>query len=108
MRFFVLFALLSAMIFVRYGLQINIPRALALVPILAIAVLGNQTEIIAICMCLIPLHESLDFYYALVLVVVIYVLKYYKSIKLNVSFFLLILIFSERILRSCSCVIESD
>lgn len=98
-RFFVFFALLSAMIFVRYGLQINIPRALALVPILTIAILGNQTEIIAICMCLIPLHESLDFYYALVLTVIIYVLKYYNRIKLNESFLLLILIIMWELLH---------
>lgn len=91
-RFWVLFALLSTMIFARYGLQIDIPRVLALVPILAIAFLGNQTEIIAICMCLIPLHESLDFYYALVLVITIYVLKCHRRIRINVSFILLLLI----------------
>lgn len=91
-RFTVLFTLLSVMIFARYGLQIDIPRGLALLPIAAIALLGNQTEIIAICMCLIPLHESLDFYYALVLVVAIYVLKCYSRIKISVSMIPLLLI----------------
>ena len=84
-RFWILFSLLATMIFLRYGLQIDIPRALALVPILAIALSGNQTEIIAICMCLIPLHESLDFYYALVLVTVIYIFRCYDRIKITVS-----------------------
>lgn len=92
LRFWIFFAMLSAMIFARYGLQIGIPRVLALVPIIAIALQGNQTEILAICMCLIPLHESLDFYYALVLVIAIYVLKYYRRIRVDVSFILLILI----------------
>lgn len=84
-RFWTLFSLLVAIVFLRYGLQIDIPRVLALVPILAIALFGNQTEIIAICMCLIPLHESLDFYYALVLVTVIYVFRCYDRIKITVS-----------------------
>ena len=91
LRFWVLFAALSAMIFVRYGLQIGIPRVLALVPIVAIALLGDKTELIAICMCLIPFHESLDFYYALVLVVAIYVFKNFRQIRINASFFLMLL-----------------
>lgn len=91
-RFWVFFALLAAMIFVRYGLQIGIPRSFALIPIVAIAILGNQTEVMAICMCLIPLHESLDFYYALVLVVAIYVARFFRRIKTNASFFLMLVI----------------
>lgn len=102
--FAVLFTLLSAMIFVRYGLQINIPRVLALVPIVAIALLGNQTEVIAICMCLIPLHESLDFYYALVSAVAIYVCRYYSRIKINTSFILLIFIIIWELLHCFTAV----
>lgn len=86
-RFWWLFSSLAAMIFVRYGLQIGIPRVLALIPIVTIALLGNQTEIIAICMCLIPFHESLDFYYALVLVIAIYVIRCHDRIKINASVF---------------------
>ena len=91
LRFWVLFAALSAMIFVRYGLQIGIPRVLALVPVVVIALLGDKTELIAICMCLIPFHESLDFYYALVLVIAIYVFKNFRQIRINASFFLMLL-----------------
>ena len=90
--FWVLLTLLSAMIFARYGLQIDIPRVLALVPIVAIALWGNPTEMIAICMCLIPLHESLDFYYALVLVAAIYGFKCRGTIRFNTSLVLLCLI----------------
>ena len=90
-RFWTLFALLSAVIFVRYGLQINIPRELALIPIVIIAVFGNQTEIIAICFSLIPFHESLDFYYALILVITVYFFKFYNRIKINASFFLMLI-----------------
>ena len=91
-RFCFLLTLLSAVIFIRYGLQINIPRELALVPIAAIAVLGTQTEIMAVLMCLIPFHESLDFYIALILVIAVYVIKYYEKIKIGGSFFLMLLI----------------
>ena len=91
-RFVALFALLAVIIFVRYGLQINIPRVVALIPIIAIALLGSQTEIIAVCMCLIPMHESLDFYYALVSVVIIYVIKFYRRMKINGSLILLCIV----------------
>ncbi|MBE6731223.1 MAG: hypothetical protein E7564_06005 [Ruminococcaceae bacterium] len=99
-RFWVLFALLSAIIFTRYGLQINIPRELALLPVAAIALLGNQTEITAVCMCLIPFHESLDFYIALIIVVFIYVLKFHKRIKINMGFFLMLIIVIWELLHS--------
>ena len=99
-RFLVLFALLSAIIFTRYGLQINIPRELALLPVAAIALLGNQTEITAVCMCLIPFHESLDFYIALIIVVFIYVLKFHKRIKINMGFFLMLIIVIWELLHS--------
>ncbi len=98
-RFWAFLALLSAMVFVRYGLQINIPRVFALVPIVAIAILGNQTEVMAICMCLIPLHESLDFYYALVLVAAIYAVRFYQRIKINASFFLMLVIVAWELLH---------
>ena len=91
-RFWLLLTLLSAIIFIRYGLQVNIPRVLALIPIVVIALWGNQTEIIAICMCLIPFHESLDFYYALVIVLVIYVFRCHDRIRIKASLFLMILI----------------
>ena len=91
-RFYFLLTLLSAVIFIRYGLQINIPRELALVPIVAIAVLGTQTEIMAILMCLIPIHESHDFDIALILVIAVYLIKYYEKIKIGGSFFLMLLI----------------
>ena len=64
-RFWQLLFVLLAMIGVRYGLQVDIPRIVFLVLIAIIVLQGNQTEMLAACICLIPLHEAIDFYYAI-------------------------------------------
>ena len=82
-RFVWLLGFLLLLIFCRYALQINIPKILFLVIIAMIAAQGSQTEIISVILCLIPLHESVDFYYSLAVCTVIYVLKYYRRIRIN-------------------------
>ena len=82
-RFVWLLGFLLLLIFCRYALQINIPKILYLAIIAIIAAQGSQTEIISVILCLIPLHESVDFYYSLAVCTVIYVLKYYRRIRIN-------------------------
>ena len=41
-----------------------------------IAFLGDRHEIIALCICFIPMHESIDFYYAIVICIAIYFFKF--------------------------------
>ena len=82
-RFYGLLTLLLLLILTRYSLQIGIPRPVFLGIIFLIAVLGDRDEIIAMCMCCIPLHESIDFFYSVVICVSIYLLKYYKRIRIN-------------------------
>lgn len=80
-----LLGFLLLLIFCRYALQINIPRILFLVILALMAVRGTQTQLIAICICMIPLHESVDFYYSLVICAVIYVMKFYRRIRINLA-----------------------
>lgn len=89
-RFWLLFSLLLATICVRYGLQIDIPRPVFLVLVAIIALQAEQAEIIALCMGLIPLHEALDFYYAIVICLVVYTIKYNRYIKFNFSMILVL------------------
>ena len=71
-RFYCLMAILLLLICSRYVLQINVPRVLSLAVIALIAVCGTQTEMIAIMMCLIPLHEMIDFYYSMTVILFVY------------------------------------
>lgn len=82
-RFYSLLSALCVLLFVRYGLQIGVPRILLTGVVVLIALLGERDEILAIAMCCIPLHEAIDFFYALVACAAVYALKYYKEIRIN-------------------------
>lgn len=83
--FYVLLALLFVLLMVRYGLQIEIPRIAVTIVILAVAAIGTNNEIFAITMSCIPLHEAVDFFYALVGCALVYLVKNYKRIRVNFS-----------------------
>lgn len=91
-RFYVLLSLLLLLICVRYSLQVDIPRAVFLAIILVIAVMGDRDEITAMCMCCIPLHESIDLFYAVVFCIAVYALKFYRKIRINLSIIPILLI----------------
>lgn len=91
-RFWFLFAFLMALIMARYALQLDIPRILFLIVVAAIALWGDRDEIIAICMCLIPMHESLDFFYAMVICFAVYVFKYHQQLRFGTNVILVVLI----------------
>ena len=99
-RFWLLLAVLLSLLFSRYALQVNIPRICFLVMIAVIAVLGNQAEIMALCISLIPLHESVDFYYSIVICIAAYVLKYYRRIRINLSVVLVLMMMVWELLHS--------
>lgn len=84
-RFYVLLALLITFLFIRYALQIDIPRIVLTTIIAIIAVCGNRDEILAIAMCCIPLHEAVDLYYSIIACAVAYVLKNSKRIRIDFS-----------------------
>lgn len=89
-HFWLLLAALLLLVTVRYSLQIDIPRAVYLVIIVLICLLGDQNEILAMLMCCIPLHESIDFFYALVFCIAIYVFKCRKRIRINIGLVLIL------------------
>lgn len=82
-RFVVLFMILIALIFVRYVLGVAFPVELLLVAVAVIAALGDRDEIIAMCLCCTPMYTSMQYVYALGLCMVIYVIKYYDTIRVN-------------------------
>lgn len=91
-RFWCLLGLLLLLIMVRYGFQTDIPRVVFLLVIGLIAILGDRDEIIAMLMCCIPLHESVDFFYAVVICTVAYVCKQFHKLRLKANVILVVLI----------------
>lgn len=91
-RFACLMGALLLLIMVRYAFQIDIPRILFLVIIGMIAIFGDRNEIVASFLCFIPMHESIDFYYAIVICCAIYIFKYYKSLSFGWNLVLVLII----------------
>ena len=91
-RFWCLLGLLLLLIMVRYGFQTDIPRVAFLLVIGLIAIFGDRDEILAMLMCCIPLHESVDFFYAVVLCTVVYVCKQFHKLRLETNVMLVVLI----------------
>ena len=53
--FFSMLIILLGLCFLRYALQIDFPRGILLALAVLIALLGDRDEIIAMCICCIPL-----------------------------------------------------
>ena len=84
-RFYALLTLLLGLVLVRYSLLIPIPRVVYLAIILAIVILGDEDEIMAMCLCCIPLQESIDFFYSVVFCIAVYLFKYYRKVRINIT-----------------------
>lgn len=91
-RFACMLACLLMSVMIRYSFQIDLPRAVFLVVIGLIVLLGDRNEIVAMIICCIPLHESIDFFYALVICTAVYVFKSFKQIRLGSNVLLVLVI----------------
>ena len=91
-RFWCLFALSMVLVATRYALQVDIPRVIFLAIIAFVALWGDRDEIIAMCMALIPMHESVDFFYAMTICFAVYVIKYHKQFRFGFNVVLVALI----------------
>lgn len=91
-RFWCLLGLLILLIMVRYAFQTDIPRVIFLCVIGLIVVLGDRDEILAMIMCCIPLHESIDFFYALVLCTGVYIFKNFRQMRMGTNMLLVLLL----------------
>ena len=91
-RFWWLLGLLLLLIMTRYALQIDLPRVVFLVVIGLTALLGDRDEILALCVCFIPMHESIDFFYALAITLVIYIFKFHRQLRFRTNIALIFLV----------------
>lgn len=85
-RFYCFLILLCGLCYVRYALQVDLPKNVFLLVVALIAALADQDEIIAMMMCCIPLNTSLHFFYALLICLCFFLLKYPRKIYFNSTF----------------------
>jgi len=90
--FYILLSLMLLLCFFKNLLQINIPQVLMVALGIAIMIVGNHDEIIAMCICCIPLHTMFQYIYIILFGVVCYVVKQGKKINLNLSIMPIMLI----------------
>ena len=90
-RFYLLLTLLLGLVLIRYSLLIPIPKVTFLGIILVILLLGDGDEILAMCLCCIPLQESIDFFYSVVFCMAVYLFKYHRRIRINMTVFPILL-----------------
>lgn len=83
--FWGLLLLLLGLCIVRYALQVNFPQIILLGVVILAAFISDENEIIALCICCIPLDTSINVPYALLACILIYCLKYSSEIKINLT-----------------------
>lgn len=72
--------------FIRYGLQVDFSAVFLLIVALLIVCLGNTDEVIAICMCCIPMYTAIDYNYVLLLAILKIIIFNIKQIKIDCLF----------------------
>lgn len=98
-RFTILLLVLLISIFLKYSLQLNVPSITFLVISMLIAVLGDRDEILAMCICCIPLYTVMKYHYIVAICVIVYLYKYLDDVKLDFTFIPFILIVMWEILH---------
>lgn len=81
--FYLLWAILMVLIYLRYVVQIGFPREILLLIYAVIVLNGNRDEILAMCMCSIPLYTSFQYTFGVAVCIIVYIIKYGKEIRLG-------------------------
>ena len=98
-KFWCMIAGFMALIFIRNVIAIEYPIVILLVYACGMAVFCDHDEIIALAVSFVPLFAAFQYRYALLVLLVIYALKYFdnlKKINLNVYIPLLLMMCWER------------
>lgn len=83
--FYGLLALIIILAFVRYGLQVPVPKLSLLAVAMVIAFRGDRDEILAMCICCIPLQESIDMFMTLTGCMLVWLVKYGGSLRIHMT-----------------------
>ena len=90
--FWGLFSIFALFLILRYMLMIYFSSLIFVAILAMIAFVGDRDEILATCVCCIPLSMTFQYYYVIAICMVMYLCKYGKDIRLNFSFVPILLI----------------
>jgi len=88
--FYLLLTLLCFLLMARYSFSAEIPRIVLTAVVVAMAMIGDKSEILAILMGCIPMHNAVDFYICIAVCALILAVKYYDQVKVGFSVILVI------------------
>ncbi|MBE6635609.1 MAG: O-antigen ligase family protein [Ruminococcaceae bacterium] len=97
--FYVAWALFLASIFVRNVFDIRFPIIIVLALSCLPAIVGDRNEIIASAISLLPMTTAFQFKYALLLIMVIYIVKYMHDVKYMSGFIIIAVMFAWELLH---------
>ena len=98
--FYILLTALIIFLFARYAFQYDVPRYALTIVVMAMALLGDQDEILAALMCCIPLHNAVNFSITLIVCATIYVLKSIRNFSFGFSSVLILLMVIYELLHA--------
>lgn len=81
------------LLFLRDYVGMEIPASLFLVLVLLIAFFASKTEMISFCVCCIPMLNAFQTKYALIICMVMYFIRFVRSLKIKKAVFPIILLF---------------
>lgn len=84
-RFYGMLVVLLGLCLVRYALQIDIPLIVLLIMAVLIAIFCNRDEIMALCVCMIPLITSMQHNYLLLFCILLYAIRYGKTVDIDLT-----------------------
>lgn len=91
-QFYSLFSLLMLLLFFRYALLISFPSVVFVGILAMMAFWGDREEILAVCICCIPLDSAVPFYCVLLFCIAVYAFKYGRNVRLDFGFIPIVLI----------------
>lgn len=91
--------IMLCLIYMKYVLQMDLPRSILLILYAVIALVSSKEELIGLCLCCIPLSTSLHYYYAIMICIFIYILKYYSHIHINSTIYIVFLLWAWELLH---------
>lgn len=89
--FYILLTVLCVLLAVRYAFGIELPRMVLTAIVIAMGMIGDHNETLAIAMGCIPLHQAIDFYIAVVALAGILLLKNLHQIRIGFPVILVLL-----------------
>lgn len=98
----ILWAVFLGLIYLRYVIQIDFPRIILMAVFSMLVLKGNKEEILGLCACCIPFDTSFHSYYAILICLIVYLIKYGKEMRFGIGIFPVLMIWLWEILHGFS------